>query len=257
MAKLHELLAVSTNLENQSNKTRADLMATFEKKRHLFGRKIVTFKSNEEGKEPVTEEQSDIQSTIRKEMKWISGILAKDMDVGHQIDIANTLAKADVVIEDTGEILLKDVPATSLLQLEKHLKKLHELLVAVPTLDPAKGFAVDADHEAGIYKAREVTKTRTKKATVPIVLYDATKEHPAQAQLVSEDVPTGTIHEQEWSALLTPALKGDLIERNEMLLRAVKRARSRANESELDVASHKIGKRLLEWVMVPLEPPQA
>lgn len=230
-------------------------MNTFEKKRHLFGRKIVTFKPLEEGKAEVTEEQSDIQSTIRKEMEWISGILAKDIDVGHQIDIANTLAKADVVLEDSGETLLKDVPATSLLQLEKRLKQVHEMLVSIPTLDPAKGFAPDTANEVGIYKAREVTKPRTKKATVPIVLFPATKEHPAQTQLVSEDVPTGTIQEQEWSALLTPALKGDLLERNEKLLRAVKRARSRANEIELDVVGHKIGKRLLEWVFKPLEAP--
>jgi hypothetical protein len=251
MSKLHELLAVSTNLENQANKTRSDLMATFDKKRHLFEQKLVTFKSNEEGVAAVTEAQSDIQSTVNKELGWIAGILSKDIDVGHQIDIANTQAKADIVTE-TGETIAKEVPATSLLQLEKHIQKFHELLVTVPTLDPAKGFQADDSREHGIFRAREVNKFRTKKVNKPLVLAPATDKHPAQVQLVTEDVTTGTIQEQEWSALLTPATKADLIERCEVLLRAVKKARARANELDLDVITHKIGGRLLDFVLKPL-----
>jgi len=247
MAKLHELLAVGTNLENQANKTRTDLMATFEKKRHLFEQKLVTFKSSEEGVSAVTEAQSDIQTTVNKEVEWIGNILSKDIDVGHQIDIANTQAKADIVTEDD-EVIAKDVPATSLLQLEKRLKQVHELLVAIPTLDPAKGFSQDENREKGIFKAREVLKSRTKKVNKPLVLFPATKEHPAQTQLVTEDVSVGTIQEQEWSAMLTPATKSDLIERCEVLTRAVKKARARANELELDVKSHKIGKKLLDYL---------
>lgn len=250
MSKLHELLAVSTNLENQANKTRGDLMATFGNKRHLFEQKLVTYRAKEEGAAAVTEAQSDIQTTIRKELDWISGIMAKNIDVGHQIDMANTLAKADIVTED-GETIAKDVPATSLLQLEKRIQQAHELLVAIPTLDPAKGFIQDPNREAGIYKAREVMKARTKKMQKALVLVQPTKEHPAQAQLITEDEAIGIIQEQEWSALLTPALKGDLIERCEVLVRAVKKARSRANELELDVATHKIGKRLLDFVFQP------
>jgi len=251
MAKLHELLAVSTNQENQANKTRADLMTTFGNKRHLFEQKLVTFKSNEEGIAPVTEAQSDIQSTVQKELTWISSILSKDIDIGHQIDIANTEAKADIVTED-GDTLAESVPATSLLQLEKHLQKFHELLVTVPTLDPAKGFTQDTNRESGIFRAREVLKNRTKKVNKPLVLYPATEKHPAQTQLVTEDVAVGTIQEQEWSALLTPAQKGDLIERCEVLLRAVKKARARANELDLDVTKYRIGKKLLEFVLEPL-----
>jgi hypothetical protein len=251
VSKLHELLAVGTNLENQANKTRADLMATFDKKRHLFEQKLVTFKSNEEGVAPVTEAQSDIQSTVSKELDWISSILSKDIDIGHQVDVANTTAKADIVTED-GETIATAIPATSLLQLEKHLQKFHELLVTIPTLDPAKGFSQDTTRETGVFKAREVLKSRTKKVNKPLVLYPATDKHPAQTQLVTEDVNVGTIQEQEWSALLTPATKGDLIERCEVLTRAVKKARARANELDIDVSTHKIGERLLKYVLQPV-----
>lgn len=252
MAKLHELLAVERNLENQANKCREDLMnTTFANKRHHFSQKLVTFKpSGEDGKE-VTEEQSDIQTSIRAEIRWIVGIIAKAMDVSHQVDVANTLAKADIITEDN-ETVAKDVPGPSLLQLENTLQGVHALIAAIPTLDPAKGFQQDSQREAGVYKAREVTKTRTKKTPRVIEMSPATKEHPAQTQLLYEDLPIGTILEQEWSSLITPATKSDLLDRCDILLRAVKKARARANDLELDVGGNKIGKRLLDYVFSPL-----
>lgn len=251
MPKLHELLAVDTNLETQANKTRSDLVATFHNKRHLFEQKLVTFTSFTEGGQAVAEAQSDIQTSVTKEIKWISSILAKALDGSHQIDIGNTMAKADVVTED-GDTILKDVPATSLLQLEKRIKEVQELAIAIPTLDPAKGFQPDSTREPGVFQARAVTKKRTKKLQEPLVLIQPTKEHPAQVQLVSKDVEVGVVQEQEWSSLITPATKSEVIERCDILLRAIKRARAKANEVELDVAGHKIGKKLLDYVFKPL-----
>jgi hypothetical protein len=249
--KLHELLAVGSNLENQAGKTRADLMATFTSKRHLFAEKRVTFRPSTEGAAETTEEQSDIQSSVASEIEWVSKILSKALDVGHQIDVANTIAKADVVTED-GETVLTGVPATSLLQLEKRLKEVHELVVSIPTLDPAKGFVEDEDRPQGHYRARDVVKPRTKKTFVPLVLATATKEHPAQVKEGWEDLPIGTVLTQEWSSLLTPALKADLIDRCDKLIRAVKRARAKANEQEVDVKDIKVGETLLKYVFQPL-----
>lgn len=251
MSKLHELLAVNSNLAQQADKVRADLSATFEKKRHLFAKKLVTFTPIEEGASAVTEEQSDIQTTVTHELEWITGISIKTIDTSHQIDVANTVAKADIVTED-GDAIATDVPATSLLQLEKQLKEVQALVTAIPTLDPAKGFVADEASGKGIYRARDVNKSRTRKDQKVITLAPATDKHPAQAQLVPVDVVTGTIREQEWSALLTPALKSNLLERCEVLVRAVKKARARANEVEVDVVGHKIGKALLGYVFKPL-----
>jgi hypothetical protein len=247
MAKLHELLAVEGNLKTQAQKTAKDLKHTFETKRHLFGEKRITFTANAEGSAPVTEEQSDIQSTVRKEIEWISAIVAKAIDAGHQIDVANTQATADVIAED-GSVLLKAMPATSLLQLEHRLTEIHELVQALPTLDPAKGFALDAQRADGTYKAREVHKNRTKKLQRPLELSPATKEHPAQVQLITEDVVVGQILEQEWSALLTPVTKSDILARCDAIRRAVKQARARANEVEVDVAGNRVGKKILDYI---------
>lgn len=247
MAKLHELLAVEGNLKGQADKTRGELAATFEKKRHLFMEKRVTFTPNTEGASPVTEEQLDLQTTVRQELSWFSALWAKAIDAGFQVDEANTLARADVLLDD-GTVILKSVPATALLQMEKRLNELHELIGHVPTLDPAKGFKADSERGRGIFRARDDSRERTKKDVRVIVGYQATKEHPAQVQYINVDVPIGTIQTQEWSGLITPAEKAEMFERCETLRRAVKQARSRANEQTVNVDG-RIGDTLLKFVI--------
>lgn len=247
--KLYELLAVEKNLENQAGKARTEVMKTFSDKRHLFAQKTITFKSKDEGAEPVTESQSDIQTTVNKELDWLSGIMAKSMDASFRIDVANTVARADVVTED-GKTLLKEVPATALLRLEHTIKNIHDLANAIPTLDPAKGFTPDMDKGPDFFKAREVAKQRTKKVFAPVVMVPASKEHPAQVEKLFEDVSIGTVNEQEWSALITPAHKADILDRVDRLLRAVKKARSRANEQEIKLPEDQsAGKALLAYVL--------
>lgn len=252
---MHELLATYEDQKGQATKTRTDLTSTFSNKSHLFRKKVVTFKSNQEGVVAVTESQSDIQTTLKKELEWVSGFLAKSMDVGYQIDIGNTQAKADLVVEDSsGKTVLevKNLPATSLLQLEKHLLQVRELALSIPTLDPAQGFEPDKASEKGVWKAREVTKNRTKKVKKVLVLAPATDKHPAQVQPYDDDEVVGTLLEQEWSALTTPALKSEVLNRCDTLIQQVKKARSRANSIELDVTGNKIGKQLLDYVFQPL-----
>jgi hypothetical protein len=247
MPKLHELLAVEGQLKGQVDKVRTELGATLEKKRHLFEAKVGTFHSNEEGVAPVTENQSDIQSTIPSELTWITGIWTKALDTSYQVAEANTKARADVIL-DNGTVLLKNVPATALLELEKRAAEIQNLIKVVPTLDPAKGFKLDPSAGKFVSVAREVRKNRTKKTQRPIVLYPATAEHPAQTQLLSEDVVVGTVVEQEWSGLITPTRKADLLERAEELRRAFKTARQRANDTAIEVASATCGAAIFGFV---------
>lgn len=248
MSKLHELLAVESDLRAQAESCRTDLKNTFEKKGHHFTKKVVTFKSNEEGKPDKVESQLNLQTSVRKELEWIAEKMAKAINAGHQIDVANTAAVADVVLED-GTILLSVMPSTALLRLEHRIIEVRDLVHAIPTLDPAKGFEPDASEGVGVFKAREVTKIRTQKVQKHIVVVQPTKEHPAQVAVTSEDVPLGEIHELEWSSLLTVADKGDMLDRVEAVIRAVKKARARANELELDASKNKIGNAVLNYVL--------
>lgn len=245
MGKLHELLAAAGTAKGQAEKCRAELLVTFEKRRHHFGEKRVTFTPVDEGLPAVTEEQSDLQTTVRQELRWVSESWVRAVDAAYQIAESNMGARADVVLDD-GTVFLTNLPGTALLELEKRAAEIQAFVTAIPTLDPAKGFRPDPERGAGIYRAREVVKTRTRKVQKALVLYPATPEHPAQTQLVTSDEPTGTLRELEWSGLITPAEKAEMLERAEHLRRAFKRARSRANEVE--AATGAIGQQVLGFV---------
>ncbi len=249
MPKLHELLAVEANFKAQADKTRAELMSTFEKKTHHFTEKTVSFRPFEEGHETVVESQLDLQTTVPQEIRWLSTFIIQSLDASRAIAEANTFAKADVVLED-GTVLLKDVPATSLLELTKRADELQHFVNAIPTLDPAKGFQPDPARGADVYKAREDKQVRTKKTNKVVVLYPHTEKHPAQVQVVDDVVPVGEITKLEWSGLITPAAKSQLLSRVEDFTRAVKKARSRANEAEIpkDNSTIKIGGVIYNYI---------
>lgn len=244
--KLHELLPAESSLEQQSEKTRKDLIQTFEKKRNHFEERLVTFIPNTEGAEPSTEEQLAIQTTVKKELAWWGGHLKKALDASLRVADANTRARADITLDD-GKLIAQNVPATALLELEKRVAEIHALVGHIPTLDPSRGFTPDTDRGEGIFKGRDIKKERTKKVQKVVVLHEPTKEHPAQTQLVPEDIVIGVIQEQVWSGLITSAAKAEMLDRCEQLLRAVKQARARANEQEVDV-NQKIGDAIVSYV---------
>ncbi len=246
MGKLHEILAVEGQLKGQAETARKDLRSTFEKKRHLFEEKRITVQGLGENSTSTVEAQSDIQTNVPDELTWISGIWSRALDISFSVAEANTKARADVILDD-GTIIIKAVPATALLELEKRCGEMQELVSSIPTLDPAKGFVLDPDREGGIYKAREVRKTRTEKVFAPVVMAPATDKHPAQVKELFKDVPTATVIEQEWSGLVTPRIKGEMLERVEELRRAVKTARQRANEQVADESKVNIGETLFNY----------
>lgn len=247
MAKVHELLAVETDLRGQAEACRTDLKGTFDKKAHHFTKKVVTLKSLKEGVPDKVDSQLNLQTTVRKELKWITEKLAKALDVGHQIDMANTTASSDVVL-DNGATLLKSVPPTSLLRLEHRVTEVRDLVHVIGTLDPAKNFVEDPAEGEDVYRARDAERHLGEKQFRYIVMVPPTDKHPAQVKEFMEDVPVTVALTQEWSSLLTVSAKGDMLDRVEEVLRAIKTARARANEMEIDVRQNKIGDAVLGYI---------
>jgi hypothetical protein len=249
--KLFELLVNHGQVKGQAQTLRGDLMTSFDKKRHLFEEKLTTFQPIEENAKPVTEAQSDIQTTVAKELRWLAQeAWTRAIDSSRQIAEGNALARADIVLDD-GTVLLANVPATALLELEKTSTEIHDLFKTIPTLDPAKGFRPDPAKGPGVSIARLVQKTRTRKVVKVIVKAPATDKHPAQTEMVTVDESAGTIQEQEWSALLTPAQKSEILARAEQLKRSVKTALQRANTVTLDPIPS-TGAKVFEFVLGPL-----
>lgn len=243
--RLHELLAVRTSLETQAGTTTNGLAGTFEKKQHLFTGRLKSFAPFGETAIAKTEEQVDIQTGVLTELAWLKQHVIPWIDNILHIAEGNTDAKADIIL-DNGLVIATNIPTSALLDFERLIDGLRQFALKIPTLDPAKSFAPAPDKGANIYAARPVEKVRREKRRKVIVLSPATDRHPAQVQLVEEDEPTGTIQEQEWSSMITPAQKAEILARIENLARATKRARQRANTAIVDL-DHKVGEEMYRY----------
>lgn len=158
--------------------------------------------------------------------------LTEAYDIEYLRELANCQAKADVVVD--GKAILTDVPVTYLLFLEKKLVDILTFVKKLPTLDPAERWTwVDSQ---ACYATAPVETTRTKKVVEPLVLYPATKEHPAQVKEVTSDVLAGFWSTIKYSSALPQTRVNELQSRAEALLVAVKFAREQANGIEVPKA---------------------
>jgi hypothetical protein len=246
-AKLHEILAVESDVHNTYKKIAEEAHVTFAKKPTHFI-ETVTSLSMHEDKDKI-EDKTDVSAmveTVPDKMDYVVKHAIRWFDVVSQKEATNQLAKADLVIDD--KVLIADVPATCLLGLESKLAEFRNLVMAIPTLQPGKEWERDPAKGPHVYRSKHPdVKTRTKKKMEFQKIADATDHHPAQVKDWITDVPVGRITEQVWSSMLSPSEKSELLGRVDRMIRAVKRARQRANNTE--VVQTKIGKPIFDFIL--------
>ena len=254
---LHEILAVEPEIKGNAERARSQAAETFRvKQAHFTGmrRTYRPFAVDEAVGEDTSERleaDTRLVTTVPEELERAFQDISKAIDLGYQIDEANTSARGDIIVDDV--TLAQNVPATFLLQLEKRLKEVRTLFKEIPTFDPVRIWSVDpgADKKYALRAEPVVTirKQRTRKYNV---MYEATKEHPAQVDVVEVDEPVGEIRSYDWTGMISPGKKAALLDQLEKLLAGVKRARSRANEVEVD-NQKKIASALFEYLKKPLD----
>ena len=144
---LHEILAVEQEVKANAERVRAALIDTFRSKQTHFTGIRRTFRpfsvdeaSGEAGGERL-EAETRLAKTVVEELSAAMREVGKAIDLGLRLDEANTRARADIVID--GEVLVADVPATFLLQLERRLRELRSVFKEAPTYDPVRLWSVD------------------------------------------------------------------------------------------------------------------
>ena len=247
--KLHELIAVEGDLQGTTKKILEETATTFDKKPDHFQasrREVKMIADTPEAQAEQLVESSAMSTTVEMKLAHLSGIVTRYYDAVLQKELTNQTAKADLVLD--GKTLAKDVPATFLLGMEDKLKALRAVYDTIPTLAPGKTWVPDVGYQfANVFVANDdEVRTRTKKIPKAIVLYEATKEHPAQVKELIEDVTVGTIITRQWSGMVTPGTKSDYLARIDKLIRACKKARQRANSAE--VVKRTIGRDLFAFI---------
>lgn len=226
-AKLNQVIAIEKGIKSRVYSEVGEIDKVLQKP-DLFNGFAKEYRKFDEDGEDLPPERKRVQHVVKDEMRRVAKLSTEWMDVTARKDWANCEARADIVLAD--DIILRSVPVTYLLFLEKQLTDLRTMVGRIPVLDDSENWTYD--EASGLFKTDVARTHRTKKVPKPIVLYPATEQHPAQTQLYTEDVLAGHWHTTRHSGAMTKPDKEKLAERVEKLLQAVKAAREEANGAD-------------------------
>lgn len=252
MGKLHEILAVEGDLAGTAKKILDETINTFAKKPdHFLEQTAITTYFDDASSGLNTTVTSAMTTTVDDKLDYALPPIGRYYDAYASKEATNQIAKADIEID--GVVLVGDVPATVLLGMETKLKELRGVFEAIPTLAPGALWKPDATR-GHVYRDEQVKDTFvTKRAIRPIELSPATKEHPAQVRAIEEDTPVAKRQTTSLSGMITPTAKSEYLGRLDVLIRAVKKARQRANGVEA-IKVKDFGKTLLAFVRTGATP---
>lgn len=242
MPKLCQITALLTGKKTAAIKELTGIYHRFQKPVLFQGLSKRYSPLDEEG-ETFPEEKQHIQQKAQECLADIRKALVNLLDLVATQDKTNCVAKANVAVD--GEVILRDVPVTHLLFLEKQLVDLHTALGALPTLDPTEKWSLDAN--AACYISETTETTKTKKVPKTHVKYEATEHHPAQTEMYHEDVVVGRWRTLKFSAAIPAQEKNQLLVRVEKLRDGVKLAREEANA--IEAVDTKYGDAIFDYIL--------
>lgn len=224
MPKLNQILAIEKQTKT-SCETQLTALYHQLQKEALLGGISRTYKPLHEEGERFPDESQQVQLRVANVLQDVERIMSPLFDITAVRDSANLSAVADVVVD--GVPLLTGVPAVTLIWLEKKLVDLHTLVVKLPELSQTESWHFDGN--ADCYASNPVETAKSKKIPKPFVKAEATDKHPAQVDVVHEDVLQGYWTTVKFSGAVPLDRKRELRDRVERLLTAVKFAREQAN----------------------------
>lgn len=226
MTKLNQIIAVEKGVKSGALRELAESQGSLQKAPLLAGISRTYQPKDEEG-EQLPPESTRVQVKSEEVLRQTAATLTRLFDVTATKDWANTTAKADVTVD--GEVLLREVPVSYLLFLEKQLTDLHNFIKKLPVLDAAEVWSFDDSSDT--WRTDAVRTIRTKKVPRNHVKAEATEKHPAQVEVYYEDIAIGYWSTVRFSGALPARRVNELAERVEKLQQAVKFAREEANGS--------------------------
>jgi hypothetical protein len=241
MLKLNQIVAVVNGKKTEAQK---GLTEVYRKcgVPDLFSGLSRTYRPKNDGDETLPSEGKQVQYTVSEALKEFQEVLGNLVDVVATQDFANGDAKADIVVD--GAVIVEKVPVTYLLFLEKQLVDLHTFVSKLPVLDSGETWTFDPNKD--LYTSGLSVTNRTKKITQSKVLYEATKEHPAQISQWTEDVNVGTWNIVKFSGAMPVKQRKELVDKVKKLQDAVKFAREQANQ--LEISQVKVSDKIFSYL---------
>ncbi len=242
MTKLNQIIAVEKGVKSGATRRITDLHRDVQKDALLSGISRTYQPRDEEG-DHLPAESTRVQIKAEDVLTEAAQVMTRLFDVTLTKDHANTLARADVVVD--GHPLLRDAPVTYLLFLEKQLTDLHTFVAKLPVLDPSEDWSFDEARECWVTSPAKTVRSR--KVPRNHVMAEATPQHPAQVQMYMEDIAAGDWTTVKFSGALPAARVRTLLGRVTVLQQAVKYAREEANTTE--ITDREAGEKIFGYLL--------
>lgn len=236
MGNLHQHLAALNELEAQDRKVQDETAAVW-KKQELFDAftRVLHMKDEDRKHEEAgAAEERALTTTAIERIVYTVGFMIPNLDAQIQREVANTVARADLVIPN-GKVI-KDCPITAIMHMEKYFNRFRQVIDGAPTLDTTKRWIKDAQAALeGVMRTEEPERAnKTEKQKVVISMAKATEKHPEQVSLHDKDVVVGYYEKDYQTGKLTPAAKHAALKYIDAVILALRKAKAQANETVVD-----------------------
>lgn len=236
MPKLCQILAIEKDLKVRNERELTEIYKHIQKEA-VFNGRVTTYRPYDQNGEKQADQVQPVIMTADTVLARIVASRSRLYDIVFTKDTTNQQAKAVLTVE--GRELLKDVPVTTLLYLDKQLVDLATCIGKIPTLPADKIWRYDTN--ANCYVTAPVLSWQQKKVLTPLVKAPATDHHPAQVDVVSSDVQVGEFTTVHQSGAIPAERKARILERIATLREAVKVAKEEANSiTTTDVSAGKV-----------------
>jgi len=241
MVKLGAAVSIEGLVKSKEKRELTDIYHALQKPEMMAGIARQYRPKDEEG-DKLPPEHTRVQATVEGMLKQAAEVQTRRFNATATKDWGNQKSRVDIRIGN--HVLLKDVPAVYLLFLEEQLVHLATLIKTFPALDPSEEWKEDAT--SNVWATHPSETTRTKKVPKVITLAQPTDKHPAQVQLVQEDVIAGYWSTIKYSGALQQKRIDELLERVTKLQHAVKTAIHEANA--LEVEPVEVGEKIFGYL---------
>jgi hypothetical protein len=243
MPKLNQINALVTGRKSETEKVVTEIYKLIQKET-LFNGFERSYKPNdEENGERLPPESQKVQQECRDLIGQARQKWTELWDLTLTQDAGNQKARADIVVD--GKTVLKDVPVTNLLFLEKQVNDVENFISKLPTPDPAEEWSYDP--AIGLLRSKPSQSVRTKKEPTRFEKAPVTKEHPAQVDILYIDTSVGWWTKSQYSGAIPAEEKNAILSRLRKLRDAIKVAREQANL--IDVEPRKAGDPLFAFIL--------
>lgn len=245
---LHEILAAEPDLATNTKAVTQQIIQTFGKETKFTG----THKSYQVFDEArqnlkLPDEVKKVATTVPYELSWFTKEICGYYDLLASKEVTNQTATADLVVD--GVVIAKNLPSLFLLNMENQLKALISVIDSIHVRDSSIEWEEAIDEGRDIYRTKFPTERVQSEVQDHAEVIQAPNEfsNKTEWRSIKTNVPFGKTQLIDYTSLISPIEKAEMISRLQKLRVAVKKARQQANSVEIKEV-HGIGEKLLDYI---------